>query len=275
MTAATPVSPPPISAASLPPIVTAPLILPGAPRKPHGDITKATIWLYGEPKIGKTTFASKFPGVWFMATEPGQDWVETREPTVVKSWVHWLEVCAWISTNNPTTFGDGTPIRTICIDTYTLLFKFCNDQVCKEMGVSDPGEIPHGGGWGRLTKEFERVMSKVVMWPYGFILVSHGRQREFKTKGRKLDRFEPDIGAAGMRWANASADIILYAHVNEKTVFNDKGDVVGIEESRMLACHPTAMAVAGGRMSDLLPAVIPMDYDAFVSYFSTPKGLPK
>ena len=127
------------------------VVIPGAPRPPHANILKSVIWMYGEPKVGKTTFASKFPGTWFLATEPGHDWVTIREPTVIDSWKTFLKVCAFIDDKLPETFEDGTPISTICIDTYTLLFKMCQEQVCLEMGVGDPGEIPHGGGWGRLT----------------------------------------------------------------------------------------------------------------------------
>lgn len=237
-----------------------PITVPGAPRPPCANILQSVIWVYGEPKVGKTTFASKFPGTWFLATEPGQDWVTVREPTVIHTWKHFLEVCAFIETNKPKTFEDGESISTICIDTYTLLFKMCQEQVCLEMGVGDPGEIPHGGGWGRLTKEFERVMSKVARWPYGLVLISHGRQREFKTRGTKRDRFEPDIGAAGMRWGNATCDLILYAHVREEAILDDKGDVTGeIIEKRVIQCHPSAAAVAGGRMSDLLPMFMPLE----------------
>lgn len=244
------------------------LKIPGAIRRPHADITRSMIWIHGEPKIGKTTFASKFPGVWFIATEKGQDWVETREPTLVSSWDEFLELCAFIETNRPTTFGDGTPIRALCIDTIDLLFKMCQDQVCAEMGVGDPGEIPHGGGWGRLAKEFERVMGKVRRWPYGLIAISHTRQKEFKSKGRKTDRYEPNIGAAGMRWCLAAADLILYAFVEESPEYNAKGEITGkILEQRVLQCHPSAIAVAGGRMADRMPPLIPLSYDALIQYF--------
>lgn len=244
------------------------LTVPGGIRKPHADITRSMIWIYGEPKIGKTTLAASFPGVWFIATEKGQDWVEIREPTLVSSWDEFLELCAYIEENKPTHFGDGTPIRAICIDTVDLLFKMCNDQVCVDMGVSDPGEIPHGGGWGRLSKEFERVMSKIRRWPYGLICISHVRQKEFKSKGRKWDRYEPNIGAAGMRWCLAAADIILYAHVSEEVEKNANGEVTGkIIEHRVAQCHPSSTAVAGGRMANRLPAMIPLNYGELIKHF--------
>lgn len=244
-------------------------ILPGAPRRPTPDITKCKIWLYGPPKIGKTTLAASFPGVWFLATERGQDWITVREPTYIESWNHFLQVCSAIDKARPTKFADGEPIRTIAIDTFDGLFKMCFDQVCSDMGVSDPGEIPHGGGWSKLDREISRVMSKVAMWPYGHIWISHERSKEVKAKGRKYDRAEPNVGAAGARWCNQAADLILHATMDEIVVKDSKGQPTGeIREQRILELHPSTSAVAGGRMADRLPPVIDLSYDALMREFA-------
>jgi len=242
--------------------------VPGAPREPQGNISRSVLWVYGEPKIGKTTFASKFPGAWFIATERGQEWVTVREPTYIETWQAFLTLCQQIADHKPTTFQDGALIQTLILDTYDGLFKMCYDSVCVSMGVSDPGEIPHGGGWGRLDKEFSRVMSKVALWPYGLVCISHCRTREFKTKGRKTDRIEPNVGAAGTRWAQGAADLIMFCHADEEAEINDKGEVTGrILERRRIQVHPNAAAVAGGRMAHLLPRAIDLDYDEFTKYF--------
>lgn len=247
------------------------LKVPGAPRRPTGNIGRSMVWLYGEPKIGKTTFASRFPGVWFVATEKGQDWVEVREPTLVSNWDEFLTWCAFIQEHQPTTFGDGTPIETIAIDTVDGLFRMCFDHVVNSLGVEDPGELPHGKGWTRLNAEFDRVMNKIRKWPYGLICISHVRSREVKARGRKMDRNEPNIGAAGARWCQSAADLILFAHAQEVPEINDKGEITGaITEKRVLRCWPSASTVAGGRMigKTSLPEIVPLNYDEFIKYFN-------
>ncbi len=250
--------------------------VPGAIRRPPGDLTKAMIWLHGPPKIGKTTLAAKFPGAWFWATERGQDWVEVREPTFIHSWAEFLELCAFVQETRPTHFADGTPIRVIVIDVLDILFKMCQEAVCGELGIEDPGELPHGKAWSRLTAEFERVMTKIRKWPYGLICISHSRSKEIKIKAQKVPREEPYIGAAGMRWGAGAADLILYAFTKE-TAVKDKvtGAITGqIEEQRCLLCHPQSWALAGGRMVEQrgIPEIIPLDYNELVSYFpETPK----
>lgn len=242
------------------------LQVPGAIRPPKVSLNGQMLWLYGEPKIGKTTFANNFNGVWFIATEPGQDWIPTREPTIVNDWDEFLTLCEFIEDTKPTEFGDGTPINTLVIDTVDILYRMCFEAICDDLGVDDPGELPHGKGWSKLNVEFDSVMSKIRRWPYTLIVISHAKQLEFKTKGRKVDKYVPSIGAAGFRWCQGSADIILFAHSRESAEKDRNGDITGrIIEERVMLCHPQSWAMAGGRMSDKLPEILPLSHDELLN----------
>lgn len=248
------------------------LSVPVGKRPPVGRIQGGMYWIYGSEKIGKTTLASKFPGAWFWATEPGQQWIECYEPLMIHDWDHFLEMCAFVEDTKPTTFGDGAPIKTIVWDTGDLLFKMCIDNVSATLGVEDPSELDHGKGWARLNNEFERVVTKVRRWPFTLVVLSHERQRPFKTKGRQVDRMEPDIGAGGRRILSAASDLILWAHSAEYAVKNEEGEVTGeFGETRVLRCHPSSSVVAGGRMANLLPPIIPLDYDELNAYLTGKK----
>ncbi len=250
--------------------------IPNTPRKPQRSIDNSMIWLYGEPKIGKTTFASKFPGAWFISTEPGQAFVETREPVIINDWEDFLEFCLFISETRPEKFGDGTPINTLVIDTYDQLFKMCQNSISHELGVIDLAEIAHGKGWGRLTMEFERVMTKFLKFPYTIVCISHVRVKEIKTRGRKVHLIEPHVGAAGMRWGISQADLIIYAHMHEMFERDSDGQAIDITEQRAMMLQPSAGIVAGGRMSNILPLEpIPLDYDSFMAHFEDPTPEPK
>lgn len=239
---------------------------PGAPRPPRGDISRACIVLYGEPKIGKTTFASHFPGAWFVDTENGQDWLSVREPTRIESWDEFLAFCAYIQEHKPTHFSDGTPITTLVIDVVNVLYKHCFASVCAELGVEDPGEFTHGKGWSRISAEWERVFNKIRTWPYGLVLICHQRVRDFTAKASKQQKIEPDLGAAALRWCTGAADLILHAHKDTTVVFDKEGVAIGTQEARLLRAQPSSKAVAGGRMPGL-PPTIPLDWNEFVKYF--------
>jgi hypothetical protein len=170
--------------------------------------------------------------------------------------------------NRPTRFGDDQPIHTIVIDTVDLLFRMCTEYTCHQLGIEDPSELDHGKAWGRLNSEWVRVMSKVISWPYTVVCISHAKEREFKTRATKTNRMEPDIGAAGMRFLNGAADLILYAHMQETAVLNEDGAATGeIVDNRMMMCHPSSRALAGGRMAHMLPPVLPLDYKELTSHF--------
>lgn len=259
-----------VPAATIEPPAEAPAFeIPGAPRLPVQSLDRSMIWITGPPKIGKTSLAASFPGAWFFATEPGQDWVSVRKPANVQSWDHFLEICAKMESDRPAQFGDGTPITHLVIDTVDLLFKMCKDQLCLDLGIEDPSDNEdRGKTWNKLSSEFERVITKMRRWPYGLICISHTVDKEYKSKGTKKQRATPDIGAGGYRVLWSAADIIMYCYTDEVPTIDDEGTVTGaVEEKRMALMHPQSWAVAGGRMAHLYPTSIPLSYDALMEPF--------
>jgi hypothetical protein len=230
--------------------------------------------LYGVPKIGKTTLASKFPGAWFFATEEGQDWLPVYEPTVITSWAQFLKTCAWIEEHRPTHFGNGDEIRTLVFDTGDFLFKLCFDYTSAVMGVSDLSDLSWGKGWKALGDEFQRVFTKISRWPYGFIFISHSKEQQIKAKASAIDRIQPGTMTTGLRVIHTLCDIILYCYMNEyPEIDKDSGEVTGrIIQARTIRCQPKNNIIAGDR-TGRLPAEIPMDYDELLKYFpETEKG---
>jgi len=196
------------------------------------------------------------------------DWLEVHPPTQIRSWDEFLEVCAYIEEHKPKVFGDGTPIRTIVIDTGELLFKMCHDYICTTLGVSSMSDLDWGKGWSALADEFQRVMAKISRWPYGFIFVCHSKELTIKSKAASVDRIQPAIMTTGYRVIHALCDIILYAYMDEIPELDpETKEVTGrIIEERVLQCQPKNNLVAGDR-TGRLPKQIPLDYDELIRYF--------
>lgn len=229
------------------------LIIPGAPRLAPPSLTGKMIWLYGEPKIGKTTFASEIGESWFLATEKGQDFVKVREPTQIESWSQFKTIVASLYKQRPTHFGDGRPIEWIVIDTVDKLFKYCNDHVCKEIGIEDPSELAMGKAWAKLRNEFHRVMNALRTLPYGLLCISHETRREQTIRNVKSFRIQPNVGASGYDWLLGGSDIIVRAFSQDRPEkVNGKANGRWVNE-RVMQLHPNAAVVAGGRMSQHLP----------------------
>ena len=245
--------------------------LPNKVWKPILNLTLATTLIHGPPKIGKTTLANQWPGVWFLATEIGQKWITTHEPTIIESWEHFLEVCAWIATNRPKKFGDGKPLKTLAVDTIDLAFKMCYETTCDEMGINSPADLDYGVGWAAISDEFSRVITKLTKLPYGLIFISHSKEKQIKSRSRKIDRIEPALMVTGLKVVSAISDIILYCNVKETVEVNDDGEPTGaVTERRVIRCQPESNIVAGDR-TGCLPDEIDMSYKTLVKHFPQTK----
>ena len=83
--------------------------LPTQRTKPTTELGKQTILLYGFPKAGKSSMASRFPEAVFFETEPGLNHLEVYKiPTY--TWDDFLAACKLIAQGNH-------PFKTVVIDT--------------------------------------------------------------------------------------------------------------------------------------------------------------
>jgi len=130
------------------------IALPTEATKPVTELGKQTILLYGSPKLGKSSFASRAPGSLFFECEPGLNHLEVfKVPTY--SWEAFLEACKLVAK------GDHN-FKTIVIDTIDNAFKMCSDYVCAKHGIEYEGDMGHGKGWALVKNEWHRVLTR---WP--------------------------------------------------------------------------------------------------------------
>jgi hypothetical protein len=241
--------------------------LPAGMTKISRDLARAKVLIYGPPKIGKTTLASHWPGAWFVATEPGQDWIKMQEPTIMTSWDDFLAWCNWVQDERPSKFRNGTKIRTMVFDTVDLLFKLCSNHICAIMGVGDPSELDYGKGWAAIGNEFQRVICNVVRWPYGMVFISHSSTKQIKSKSTEVHQIIPSIMTTGLRIVHSLVDIIMYCYMDESAITDAEGKLTGaIEERRRIRCAPKNNIIAGDR-TGCLPDEIDMDYDVLLKCF--------
>ena len=150
------------------------ITLPTEASKPVTELGKQTILLYGSPKLGKSSFASKAPGSLFFECEPGLNHLEVfKVPTY--SWEAFLEACKLVAK------GDHN-FKTIVIDTVDNAFKMCSDYVCAKHGIEYEGDMGHGKGWALVKNEWHRVLTRLASLPYGLILISHAVDKTIETR---------------------------------------------------------------------------------------------
>jgi len=227
-----------------------PVALPTSKSKPTQDYAKKSILLYGPPKIGKTTFASRFPDALFLECEPGLSELEVfKIPTY--TWPELLEACNLVAAGNHN-------FKTIVIDTVDNAYKMCSDHVNAQHGVQYEGDLPHGKGWAFIKNEWHRVLTKLASLPYGLILISHAVEKTLETRTAEICKTQPSLPV----WARAVVlglvDMILYC---DAIVVRDKDGNAVTQRIIRTKPHPTYDA---GDRTGRLPETLPLNFDEFV-----------
>ncbi|MCG3180463.1 MAG: hypothetical protein BIFFINMI_02824 [Phycisphaerae bacterium] len=231
------------------------IALPKEKTKPSLDLSSKTILTYGPPKIGKSTFASRFPNAIFFECEPGLNELEVfKVPTY--NWDDFLAACTLVSA------GDH-PFKTIVVDTVDNAFKFCSDHINKKHGVEYEGDLDHGKGWAFVKNEWHRVLTRLASLPYGLILISHAVDKQIKTRTEEYSKSQPSLPDRARGVVLGLVDMILFCDtVSRKT----KDGQLVVE--RVIRTKPSPAYEAGDR-TGRLPDVLPLDFDAFLKAFNS------
>lgn len=231
------------------------LTLPTQRTKPITDLDKQTILLYSAPKLGKSTFASRFPEAIFFECEPGLSHLEVfKVPTY--TWEDFLAACKLVAQGNH-------PFKTIVIDTADNAFKFCSEHVCGKHNIEYEGDMGHGKGWALVKNEWHRVLTRLASLPYGLVLISHAQDKIIETRTGEYTKTQPSLPDRARGVVLGLVDIILYGDAVPR---KDAAGNVTIDRVMRTKPHPTYEA---GDRTGRLPDVLPLDYDAFVKAFTS------
>ncbi|MCO6439008.1 MAG: ATP-binding protein [Phycisphaerae bacterium] len=232
-----------------------PVALPAERSKRANDLAQQTVLVYGAPKIGKSTFASQFPGALFLECEPGLNQLEVFK-IATYTWDDLLAACKLVAA------GDH-PFKTIVVDTIDNAFKYCTDHVCGKHGIEYEGDMAHGKGWALVKNEWHRVLTRLASLPYGLVLISHAVDKTVETRTGEYTRTQPSLPDRARNVVLGLVDIILFC--DTQTRKDASGNVV-VERVMRTKPHPTYEA---GDRTGRLPDVLPLSYESFVQAFDS------
>lgn len=215
------------------------------------DLKGKYLLIYGKPKTGKTTMASRFPKNLLIAFEKGYNAIDGIKAVDINKWSEFRQVLRQLEKPEAQAMYD-----TITIDTTTIAYEMCEQFVCSQNGVQSIRDIPWGQGWTLTKKEFETCLRKITMLGYGLVLISHIETRKEKTADdSEIEILAPSMPKRCYEVVNQIVDIIGYI----ATEWDDEGN-----SQRWLYTRQTPTVMAGSRFPYLAPK-IKLGYDELVA----------
>lgn len=122
--------------------------------------------LYGEPGVGKSTFAAKAPKPFFITTDGNYEWLDLPEKDhiQVNSWEEAKKAFA----------KDFTDYETIVVDLTEDLFKWCEAEFCVKNRIDHVSDIGYGKGYDITRNNFFIEMCKLIGLDKNIIFIMHG-----------------------------------------------------------------------------------------------------
>ena len=214
------------------------------------------ICVYGQPKIGKTTFASQSPNPLFVDIEDGLGTIEASAIKFTETDIKSKNGLAKVFESMQAFRDQEHDFKTLVIDSIDWLEDLINTQVCVDNEVDDISQIPYGGGaikakeywieWINLVKQIRDKKNAIV------ILICHYQVRPFNDpRGDTYDRYELKLGKHASGLIQEFCDAIGFAaqDVVRKTEKGNFGSETkkGIAKGRVILWEDQAACVAGNR----------------------------
>ena len=228
------------------------------PHKISRDLRGYSIMFYGEPKSGKTTISSRFPGALVLAFEKGYNAIAGIMAKPMNTWGDFKKVLTEL--RDPEV---KEVFQTVVIDTADIAYGLCEKYICsRESDAKNTYEqisdLPFGKGYKLAQQEFDECLRKILQMDYGLILISHAVDKTFKDEaGVEYNQIIPTLDNKARLVCERTCDIIGYS----RQIQTEEGP------QTKLFMRGTPRFVAGSRFR-FTPDYIDFDYDALVNAIS-------
>lgn len=181
------------------------------------SISEATFLIYGENKIGKTSFASMFPEALFLMFEPGGKGLKIYRRQVS----NWKEFVAYIDLLEK----DRDRFETVVVDPVAMSYKAVVDFICEREGVTDPRDVGWGNGWKAIEDEFMKQINRISSTGRGVVFLGHPEIIEFeKRTGGTYNKIVPRMMKQARQFIEAFVDVTgFYGYYGDERFLSIEG----------------------------------------------------
>lgn len=201
--------------------------------RPNTDLLGYTAFIYGPPKVGKTTVACSWPKPLVLACEPRGIRAMHVEHIPIRSWSNFEKAIKLL-----TKTATRKKYKSIIIDTADLMYKYCLSHCCNTFGFDHPSDQGWGKGWEAVSDMYMSAVLKLFDLNYTLIFISHSKTIEIKVDWEEYTRIDPTLANPARKVLLPYIDLIFYMWARE----SKKGNLI-----RTLTTKSTREYEAGDR----------------------------
>ena len=234
--------------------------LPKNERRTQSAPTKRTMWIYGAPFSGKTTFADRAPNPLMLNTDGNAEYVTapyvsiqdevTTIGRMTKRKLAWEVFKEYLEELEK----GGNGYETIVIDLVNDVYEMCRLYMYNKLGITHESDDTFRA-WDKVRTEFLSTMRRVTHLPYeNIILISHEDATKDLTKksGEKISSLRPKMQD---KVADSLAGMVGFV-----------GRVYVDEGKHLLSIKSDEVIYGGGRLG-ISDVVVPLEWDEIVKLF--------
>lgn len=236
-----------------------------------GTINKALrVCVYGIEGIGKSTFASQFPGAVFIDTEGSTNQMNVARYPAPSTWEMLLSEVEQ-------TISSPSGVGTLVIDTVDWAQQLCVQSVCAKYSMGGIEDFGWGKGYSYVKEEFGKLLNllnDLVDKGVNTVLVAHSAIRTF-TKPDEMgqyDRYELKLidtqkcSISGMvkEWS----DLLLFANY-ETFITEDAKTKKKYATGNQRVMYTTHTAAWDAKNRFGMPDKLPFDYKEIARLFES------
>ena len=178
------------------------------PHKVSRDLSGFLVYIFGAGGTGKTTLASQMDRALLLAAERGYNAIPGVMAQDITSWSEMKQVVRELKKPEV-----KETFKSICIDTIDLMADYCEKYICNREGVEKLGDIPWGGGFKMMKKEFEDTFRTIAQMDYALFFISHSKDKLFKREdGTEYNQIVPSLSPSYNEIIRNMSDLQGYAH---------------------------------------------------------------
>lgn len=223
------------------------------PHKVSRDLSGYITYLYGQPKVGKSTLGSQMPKPLLLAFERGYNALSGVYAQDITNWSEFRQVVRELKKPEV-----KEKFQTIIVDTADVAANYCEKYVCSQNGVDAIGAIPYGQGWTMLKKEFEDTFRTITQLGYAVLFIAHSKEGIFKTQdGVEYSIIRPSMTDTYNKILENMADLYIYMYVDTKDGVTERKMKIRSEDNT-IRCGSRFKYIAseiGANYEDLVKAL--------------------